>query len=185
MTISAAGIALAACGGGSRDPASDGNRPPTITGNPPVVVEAGDHYDFTPSAADPDGQALTFAIANRPAWATFESTTGRLFGVPSAKDVGSYPAIAVRVAQPGTTTVGWTLPVTNVDGTTLTDLAGFRIHYGMSVTTLDRTLDVPGADVTSANVGNLAQGTWYFSVTAYSATGVESALSEVVSRTID
>jgi len=32
---------------------------------------------FTPTASDPDGQALTFSITNKPSWASFSTSTGR------------------------------------------------------------------------------------------------------------
>ena len=37
-------------------------------------------YEFVPDAADADEDVLTFAIENRPDWATFSPTTGRLSG---------------------------------------------------------------------------------------------------------
>ncbi len=43
---------------------------------------------FTPSANDADGDTLTFTISNRPSWATFNGTTGRLSGTPGASHVG-------------------------------------------------------------------------------------------------
>ena len=59
--------------------------PPTISGTPPTTVTVGAAYAFTPTASDPDGGTLTFAIANRPSWATFNATTGRLAGTPAAR----------------------------------------------------------------------------------------------------
>ena len=47
------------------------NRPPVISGSPATSVTVGQAYSFTPTASDPDGQALSFSIANRPSWATF------------------------------------------------------------------------------------------------------------------
>src|SRR5688572_24053607 len=60
------------------------NRPPTISGTPPAAAPVGVAYSFTPTAGDPDGGTLTFAIANRPSWAAFNTTTGRLSGTPTA-----------------------------------------------------------------------------------------------------
>src|SRR5690606_18051920 len=56
------------------------NSPPTISGTPATSVEEGSAYSFTPTASDPDGDALTFTIQNRPAWAAFDPATGRLSG---------------------------------------------------------------------------------------------------------
>lgn len=78
----------------------------------------------------------------------------------------------------------WSAPTTNTDGSALTDLAGYRIYYGTSSTALTQTVDVASASSTSYVVQNLASGTWYFSVSALTNTGSESAPSGVVSKTI-
>ena len=87
------------------------NRPPTISGVPPTAVTAGTAYSFTPTASDPDGDSLTFSIVNTPAWATFDTTTGRLSGTPSAQHVGTTTGVAIRVND-GETTVS--LPAFNL-----------------------------------------------------------------------
>ena len=53
------------------------NSPPKISGSPAASVKEGIAYSFTPSASDPDGQALRFGIANMPAWAVFDNVTGQ------------------------------------------------------------------------------------------------------------
>ena len=75
------------------------NTAPTISGNPPASVTVGVAYDFTPTASDADGDALTFSIENRPQWAAFNTSTGRLSGTPAAGDVGSYDNIQIRVSD--------------------------------------------------------------------------------------
>ena len=47
-------------------------------GAPPTAVVAGQPYSFTPSASDPDGEPLTFSVASKPAWASFDVRHGRL-----------------------------------------------------------------------------------------------------------
>src|SRR5690606_14565215 len=66
------------------------NRPPTISGTPPTTATVGTQYSWRPTASDPDGNTLTYQIQNRPSWATFSMTTGRLQGTPSASHVGTY-----------------------------------------------------------------------------------------------
>ena len=73
------------------------NADPVIAGNPVTTVEAGQSYVFAPTASDPDGDTLTFTIANRPSWAGFDSTTGTLSGTPSDTDVGTYDGIVIAV----------------------------------------------------------------------------------------
>ena len=82
--------------GGTTPPPA--NRPPTITGTPPSTAPVGVAYAFTPTATDPDGNPLTYSIANRPSWATFNTTTGRLSGTPTSANVGSYGNIVIRSA---------------------------------------------------------------------------------------
>jgi hypothetical protein len=65
------------------------NRAPTISGTPGSSATVGTPYSFQPSAADPDGQSLTYSISNRPAWASFSSSTGRLSGTPAAEHAGT------------------------------------------------------------------------------------------------
>ena len=75
------------------------NQPPVISGTPPTQVTVGNNYSFTPTASDPDGDALTFSIVNRPSWATFSSSTGQLSGTPSAGDVGTTNNVRIRVTD--------------------------------------------------------------------------------------
>ena len=75
------------------------NRPPTITGTPPTSVTVGTAYSFQPTASDPDGNTLTFSITNRPSWATFSTTTGRLQGTPTSSNVGTFSNIVIGVSD--------------------------------------------------------------------------------------
>lgn len=75
------------------------NHPPTITGTPSKSVTAGALYSFKPAAQDADGDALRFSVASKPAWASFSSTTGRLYGTPTGAQVGSYEQILISVTD--------------------------------------------------------------------------------------
>ncbi|MBF0339878.1 MAG: tandem-95 repeat protein [Magnetococcales bacterium] len=75
------------------------NDPPTISGVPSTGVAEGSPYAFTPTAADVDGDTLTFSIQNKPAWATFSTTTGALTGTPGFTNQGSYPNIMISVTD--------------------------------------------------------------------------------------
>jgi hypothetical protein len=99
----------------------------------------------------------------------------------------SLPAFAIVVSSTTTTgaaTLSWTPPTRNTDGSTPTNLAGYRIAYGNSASSLTRTIQVANAGMSSYVVENLAAGTWYFSVRAYSTTGAESTTSNTASKTI-
>jgi hypothetical protein len=178
------------------------NRAPTISGTPATSVNAGSAYTFQPSGADADGDTLTYNIQNLPSWATFNSSTGRLSGTPQAaaagvysgivisvtdtKDTVSLPAFAITVNAPsnGSATLSWTPPSENTDGSTLSNLAGFRIQYGTSAAALTQTVQISNPGVVTYVVTGLNAGNWYFSIRAYNSSGAESANSNVVSKTI-
>lgn len=83
----------------------------------------------------------------------------------------------------GTASLSWTPPTTNTNGSSLSNLAGYRISYGTSPDALPHTVQVANPSVTNYTIGNLAPGTWYFAVRAYTSGGNESAPSNVVSKT--
>ncbi len=60
------------------------NKSPTITGTPPTTAKVGTAYSFQPTAKDPEGKALTFSVRNKPSWATFSTSSGKLSGTPTA-----------------------------------------------------------------------------------------------------
>jgi hypothetical protein len=84
----------------------------------------------------------------------------------------------------GSADLTWTAPTMNEDGTPLTNLAGYKVRYGQSVGALTTTLDVPNPSTTTARIDGLSAGTWYFSLASYTNTGVESAPTGVVWKTI-
>jgi hypothetical protein len=54
----------------------------SLSGSPTTSIVAAHYYAFQPSANDPSGAKLTYSITNKPSWATFDATTGRLYGTP-------------------------------------------------------------------------------------------------------
>jgi Putative Ig domain len=178
------------------------NTAPTITGTPPTAAREGQAYEFQPAAADADGDALTFTIANRPSWATFDAHTGRLYGTPGGGSVGIYRDIAIRVsdgalttglpsyaiaveqASLGSATLSWSAPTQRADGSPLQNLAGYRIRYGTAPGSYPNQLQIANPGITSCVIENLPPGTYYFVATAYDSAGLESEHSAVVSKTI-
>lgn len=183
-------------------PADTGAASPQISGTPASSVVAGAAYSFVPAVTATEGATLTFTIQNAPVWATFNAATGALTGTPTAANVGTYgnivitvsdgtnsaslPAfsIAVTAMASGSATLSWTAPTVNVDGTAVSNLAGYKILYGNSASNLTQVIQVTSPAVLSYVVSNLAPGTWYFSVEAYTTAGVSSQLSAVGSATI-
>jgi hypothetical protein len=215
LLIALSAAALSGCGGGDEESPTSGtaqppsgpptgstNRAPTISGTAPPSVNASSPYSFAPTAADADGDTLAFSIQNKPAWATFNTSTGRLSGTPAPADVGTYSnitisvsdgktstslsafAIAVVTVSNGRATLSWTAPTENEDGSTLSNLAGYRIVYGTSASALTNTIQITNPSVTTYVVENLAPAIWYFAVTAVNSTGAESNYSNVANKQI-
>lgn len=188
---------LAACGGssgGSSTPAppAGANQAPTISGTPPAQVTVTAAYAFSPIASDADGDALTFEITGKPPWATFDPSNGTLAGTPGSAAVGTYsniqilvsdgqaqaalPAFSITVvpATPGAATLVWQIPTRNVDGSPLTDLAGYVVRYGTDPASLGETLSLTDPNLTTVVVEDLEVGTWYFTIASRNSGGVES-----------
>jgi hypothetical protein len=175
------------------------NKAPTISGSPATTVKAGSAYSFTPSASDGDGDALTFSIANKPSWASFNTSNGALTGTPSAagttsnvtisvsdgKSTVALTAFSITVTAVAPTlssvTLNWAASTQNTDGSQLQNLAGYRIYYGNSAGAMTQSVQVANPSINSYTIDNLASGSWYFSVRAYSSTGVESDPTNPVS----
>jgi hypothetical protein len=165
-------------------------------------VNSGQTYSFAPSASDANSDPLSFTISGKPSWATFNAATGLLSGTPAYANAGTYSNIIISVSDgkattslrafsltvnqvaTGRATVSWTPPTTNTDGTALTNLAGYRVTYGNSVSALNTTATISNPSVSTTQIDNLAPGTWYFAVKAYTSTGTESSVTSPVSKTI-
>jgi hypothetical protein len=180
------------------------NNPPTIAGGPTTSVEEGTNYSFTPSASDPDGDALTFSIDGKPAWASFDSSTGALSGVPNAADVGVYDGISISVtdgvdtvslavfsievlaknSSTGSVTLNWVAPTENEDGSPLEDLAGYQIYWGTSPGNYPNSLTIDNPGLTTYVIDNLAPGVYEFVATSFNAAGVESVYSNPATKTV-
>lgn len=179
------------------------NSAPTIAGAAATSVRVSTAYTFAPTASDANGDALTFQIQNKPAWATFNTITGQLSGTPTTvatfqnimisvsdgKASASLPAFSIQVtaapaAQTGSATLSWVAPTTNTDGSALTNLSGFVIAYGTSAGSLTQSITVSNPSVSTYVIESLPAGTYFFAVKAYTSSGVESSLSAVASKVI-
>ena len=188
------------------EPITITNSAPVISGTPALSVKAGTLYSFQPSASDPDGDSLTFSIQNRPAWASFNSSTGRLSGTPGSTDVGTYNNIVVSVSDGslvarlpafsisvdssapklGSVSLTWAAPVARTDGNALAmgEIAGYTLYYGTSQGNYPNSVDINDAYTTSATVSNLPVDTYYFVVTAKDIAGQESGYSSVATKVV-
>ncbi|MDJ0701589.1 MAG: putative Ig domain-containing protein [Woeseiaceae bacterium] len=177
------------------------NTAPTISGAPPADINADSSFTFTPTASDPDGDSLVFSITNRPSWATFDASTGTLAGTPGDGDVGVYSGIMITVSDGiatasiqftitvnaisvGSVTLNWNAPTQNEDGTTLTDLAGYRIYSGTTSGSYTELVTINNPSILTYQVDNLAPGTYYFVATAFNTQGIESGYSGEAMRVV-
>jgi Putative Ig domain/Fibronectin type III domain len=131
-----------------------------ITGSPAADVTVNQQFAFQPHASDSAGRKLTFEIQNKPAWASFSSTTGELSGKPAAANVGKYsdivigatdgshsahlPAFAITVVAAATSST----PAPTISGTPSTsDVAGTAYSFQPKATG-------PSGDTLSFSVQN-------------------------------
>lgn len=175
-----------------------------ISGSPSTTAQVGQYYSFTPTVIASAGSTLTYAVANKPAWAQFSATTGTLSGTPSTGSAtaanilvsvssggqsAALPAFNITVqpapvAVAGTATLGWSPPTKNIDGSPLTNLAGYVVHYGTSSAALNSKLSVASPNATGAEITGLSPGYWVFAVSAINTANVESPISPIVGKTI-
>ena len=84
------------------------------------------------------------------------------------------------------TTLTWNAPTTNIDGSPLTDLAGYKVYHSQASGVYTDTDSKDVGNVTSINIqntiGNL-KGNWCFVVTAYDIALNESDYSNEVCAT--
>jgi hypothetical protein len=184
-------------------PASAPNQAPTISGAPLTAAKTNQSYTFQPTASDPDGDKITFNVYNKPAWASFDTQTGRLSGTPSSSSTGTFAGITIvasdgasssqlgpfsitvaSTATSGSATLSWQPPTENADGSPLVNLAGYVIRYGTQSDALKLEVRINNAGITTAVIEGLTPATWYFTVSAFTSAGVESQPSAVGSKTV-
>jgi hypothetical protein len=179
----------------------------TISGTPPATATVGEEYSFVPIVENANEELLQFAYLGRPSWSNDYRKSGAIVGTPTAP--GIYPNIQIQawdgehfavtapftitVLAAGTTapppgaagtTVSWSKPTQNVDGTPLTNLAGYVVRYGSSPGALTEQIPVSSPNSTSLEIDNLSPGNWYFEVATVNTANMESQFSSVVSEAI-
>jgi hypothetical protein len=210
VDVSPAGAATATAAGAPAAPTAPAAPPAAasvaLTGTPATSVTVGQSYAFQPTVSASTSK-VTFQIQGKPAWATFNASTGALTGTPAVANEGTSAgisitatngsssasigpfAIVVKAAAPagpatGSATLSWTPPTENTNGTPVTDLAGYHIYYGTTEGAWTSTITVLEATETSYVVSGLAPGTYYFAVVAFNTAGDDSPESNVASKTI-
>jgi hypothetical protein len=106
------------------------------------------------------------------------------FNSSGAKTSAKATVTVVDSATAGTANLSWTAPTSNVNGTPITPLRGYTIHYGNSQGSMTQSLVVSGAATTGAEITGLGSGTWYFGVAADATDGTQSEMSPIGSITL-
>jgi Putative Ig domain len=170
------------------------NHAPTIGGAPLTSIETGQTYNFLPKAQDADGNTLRFSISSKPSWASFDAMTGRLWGVPSSTQAGSYEEIQISVSDGKTTTalpqfainvaqaapplrnvtVSWMPPTLNADGTALTNLSGYKILYGSASGSYTSSIALSDPGMARYMIENLPAGKYFLVMVAVNSDGKQS-----------
>ena len=165
--IAALGLALSGCGGSSGSTTAS----TALAGTAP-----------TQASTSPQGATSPQSPTSAPS-----STTGP---APASSPPASTTGATTASSPPPTATIGnvtinWTPPTENTDGTPLTNLAGYDIHYGTASGNYTHSVTVSNPGIATYVVSNLSPGTYYFSVAALNSNGTESPLSSEVSTTVN
>jgi hypothetical protein len=164
---------------------------PTLTFTAETTTGAGSVVPKLTWATTPAATSCT--ASGDPAWTGTKAASGTqtLAAITMSK------TYRLTCTWPGSTTatLSWVAPTTNTDGTALakcaasTDsgpcLAKYRISRGASATALTDTRDHNFPLGTTATWTGLAAGTHFFGIKAVTGDGVESALSNVVSKVVN
>lgn len=101
----------------------------------------------------------------------------------SCTGTGGSALAMVSVSVNGTITLDWVAPTENVDGTALTDLAGYRVYWGAATRSYTDMTDITSPDATTTTL-TLPSGDYHVSMTALDEEGNESAYSNEVIKTV-
>jgi hypothetical protein len=82
-------------------------------------------------------------------------------------------------------TLGWVAPTQNSNGTPITDLAGYKIHYGTSSQDYTQVVSIANPSLSRYVLDSLASGTYYFAISSYNSQGTESPLSGEITASLN
>lgn len=159
--------------------------PPVMTGSFTLTTAINADGTLTPTLTWSTTPAAVGCVASgNAAWSGNKAASGTQTLPAFPKSSPQAYALVCNGATDSTALLTWTAPTQNTDGSTLTNLAGYRVHYGTAAAALTQTKDVPGASSTSTTITGLTVGDWFFGLRAYTTQGAESSLSTVTSKNI-
>ena len=197
-------ISSVGCGGGSSSEKTtfeSDNQAPTISISSPSANSTfvdGETVNFVATASDPEDGDISENII----WysdiageigrganinVTLEAAVHDIMAeIRDSKNSTSRDSVTIEIAaNTGMATLTWSAPIENTDGSTLTDLAGFRIYYGVQRDNLTNSITLNDPQQTTHVIENLAAGrVMYFAISSFNRHQVESELSQIVSKEI-
>ena len=82
-------------------------------------------------------------------------------------------------------TFNWVPPTENSNGSPLTNLAGYKIHYGTASQDYSQVVALSNPSLNRYVLESLPHGTYYFAITAYNSAGIESTFSGEITATLN
>ena len=167
----ALGLALSGCGGSGGSSAAAASS----TSTPSTVSSQG-----TSGASGTSASGSTSAGSSTSASTGSSASTGTSAGHgTSTSSTTTSPTV-----HADSVTINWVPPTENTNGTPLTNLAGYNIHYGTAAGSLSKKIAISNPGIATYVVSNLPSGKYFFAVAAVNSAGTESPLSAQVSATV-
>ncbi|MDB6009814.1 MAG: sericin-like [Gammaproteobacteria bacterium] len=160
------GVALAGCGSnesGSSTAATSTTSTSTTGSNPQTAADSSTSGSSTTSGSTTSGSTTSGST----------TTTGSSSTPPTTPVAGT------------SLTLGWVAPTQNSNGSPITDLAGYKIHYGTTSANYTKVVAVSNPSLSRYVLDSLESGTYFFAITAYNSKGIESTLSGEISATMN
>ena len=109
------------------------------------------------------------------------------FGIPVSSASTSSSTSSSAGSTNKSITLSWSPPTQNSDGSSLTNLSGYTLHYGTSSQDYTGSIEITTPTKTSYVVSdsNFPPGKYYFAISAYNAQQVSSPLSGEIAVTVD
>jgi len=141
-----------------------GGHAPAITSTPVTTATQGQPYRYSVTAADADGDALTFSLGAAPAGMSIDAETGLVSWIPNNGQVGAN-RVTVKAADPGGlyATQSFTVDVANVNDPPVASNDAYSTVEGGSILiaapgVLGNDRDPDGDSLASALAGGTAHG---------------------------
>jgi hypothetical protein len=175
----ALGLALSGCGGGSSTAAASSTSTQSTVSAQGTSADGGTSAGGGTSTGGSTSAGTGTSAGRGTSTSGGTAGSGKTAGTGSSSTSGTSPTV-----HADSVTINWTPPTENTNGTPLTNLAGYNIHYGTSSGSLSRKIAVSNPGIAIYVVSDLSPGKYYFAVAAVNSAGTESPLSAQVSATV-